>query len=229
MCIGYVRGSSLDQNPDRQIEELKAQQVVKFFMDKISGKNTDRPELQKMLSFVREGDTLIVHSLDRLARNLADILTMVQELTGRGVSVVFMNERLSFDAGADASPTSKLMLSMIGTFAEFERNMIKRRQAEGIGARSLQGAATLRHGRTNPGSPNPDRHGRAALESRQEGRHKPDDGLQVFELETRHMSLDGFFHLKSLLDPTPQKTYSACLYGEPHFFREELICPSFNG
>ena len=106
MCIGYVRGSSLDQNPDRQIEELKAQQVVKFFMDKISGKNTDRPELQKMLSFVREGDTLIVHSLDRLARNLADILTMVQDLTGRGVSVVFMNERLSFDAGADASPTS---------------------------------------------------------------------------------------------------------------------------
>lgn len=132
MRIGYVRVSSLDQNPDRQIEDLKAQQVEKIFMEKISGKNTDRPELQKMLSFIREGDTLIVHSLDRLARNLADLLTMVQELTNRGVSVVFMNERLSFDAGADASPTSKLMLSMIGAFAEFERSMIRRRQAEGI-------------------------------------------------------------------------------------------------
>ena len=116
MRIGYVRVSSLDPNPDRQVEDLKTQQVEKIFMDKVSGKNTDRPELQKMLSFIREGDTLIVHSLDRLARNLAD----------------FMNERLSFDAGADASPTSKLMLSMIGAFAEFERSMIRRRQAEGI-------------------------------------------------------------------------------------------------
>ena len=132
MRIGYVRVSSLDQNPDRQVEDLKTQQVEKIFMDKVSGKNTDRPELQKMLSFIREGDTLIVHSLDRLARNLADLLTMVQDLTGRGVSVVFMNESLSFDAGADASPTSKLMLSMIGAFAEFERSMIRRRQAEGI-------------------------------------------------------------------------------------------------
>ena len=132
MRIGYVRVSSLDQNPDRQIEELKAQQAEKIFMDKVSGKNTDRPELQRMLSFIREGDTLIVHSLDRLARNLADLLTMVKDLTCRGVSVIFLNERLSFEAGADASPTSKLMLSMIGAFAEFERSMIRRRQAEGI-------------------------------------------------------------------------------------------------
>lgn len=132
MRIGYVRVSSLDQNPDRQIEDLKAQQAEKIFMDKVSGKNTDRPELQRILSFIREGDTLIVHSLDRLARNLADLLTMVQDLTCRGVSVIFLNERLSFEAGADASPTSKLMLSMIGAFAEFERSMIRRRQAEGI-------------------------------------------------------------------------------------------------
>lgn len=132
MRIGYVRVSSLDQNPTRQIEELRSQNVEKIFTDKLSGKNTERPELQKMLTFIREGDTLIVHSLDRLARNLADLLTIVQELTGRGVSIVFMNERLSFEAGKDASPTSKLMLSMIGAFAEFERSMIKRRQAEGI-------------------------------------------------------------------------------------------------
>ena len=85
-----------------------------------------------MLNFVREGDTLVVHSLDRLARNLSDLLTMVQDLTGRGVSVRFLNERLDFDAGKEASPVAKLMLSMVGAFAEFERSMIKRRQAEGI-------------------------------------------------------------------------------------------------
>lgn len=92
MLVGYVRVSSLDQNPDRQLEELNALQVEKIFMDKLSGKNTERPELQKMLNFVREGDTLIVHSLDRLARNLSDLVTMVLDLTGLGVSVRFINE-----------------------------------------------------------------------------------------------------------------------------------------
>lgn len=132
MLVGYVRVSSIDQNPDRQLEELKAAKVEKFFVDKVSGKNTERPELQKMLAFVREGDTLVVLSLDRLARNLADLLTMVQELTERGVSVHFLHEKLDFDAGREASPMAKLMLSMVGAFAEFERSMIKRRQAEGI-------------------------------------------------------------------------------------------------
>lgn len=132
MLVGYVRVSSLDQNPERQLEELNALKVEKIFMDKLSGKNIERPELQKMLSFVREGDTLVVHSLDRLARNLTDLLTMVQDLTGRGVSVRFLNEKLDFDAGKEASPVAKLMLSMVGAFAEFERSMIKRRQAEGI-------------------------------------------------------------------------------------------------
>lgn len=132
MLVGYVRVSSLDQNPERQLEELKAMQVEKIFMDKLSGKNVERPELQNMLNFVREGDTLVVHSLDRLARNLSDLLTMVQDLTGRGVSVRFLNERLDFDAGKEASPVAKLMLSMVGAFAKFERSMIKRRQAEGI-------------------------------------------------------------------------------------------------
>lgn len=132
MLVGYVRVSSLDQNPERQLEELKAMQVEKIFMDKLSGKNVKRPELQNMLNFVREGDTLVVHSLDRLARNLSDLLTMVQDLTGRGVSVRFLNERLDFDAGKEASPVANLMLCMVGAFAEFERSMIKRRQTEGI-------------------------------------------------------------------------------------------------
>ena len=140
MRVGYIRVSSLDQNPDRQIEDLKAQSVEKLFIDQVSGKNVDRPELQKMLSFVREGDSLYVHSLDRLARNLADLLNLVEDLTGRGVSVHFLGEKLDFDAGKDASPTSKLMLSMIGAFAEFERSMIRRRQAEGIALAKERGA-----------------------------------------------------------------------------------------
>lgn len=140
MRVGYVRVSSLDQNPDRQIEDLKSQGVEKLFIDQVSGKDVDRAELQKMLSFVREGDALYVHSLDRLARNLADLLMLVQDLTGRGVSVHFLGEKLDFNAGKDASPTSKLMLSMIGAFAEFERSMIRRRQAEGIALAKERGA-----------------------------------------------------------------------------------------
>lgn len=140
MLVGYVRVSSLDQNPDRQLDDLKSQGVEKLFIDQVSGKNIDRPELQKMLSFVREGDSLYVHSLDRLARNLADLLNLVQDLTGRGVSVHFLGEKLDFNAGKDASPTSKLMLSMIGAFAEFERSMIRRRQAEGIALAKERGA-----------------------------------------------------------------------------------------
>ena len=140
MRVGYIRVSSLDQNPDRQMEDLKSQGVEKLFIDQVSGKNIDRPELQKMLYFVREGDSLYVHSLDRLARNLADLLNLVEDLTGRGVSVHFLGEKLDFDAGKDASPTSKLMLSMIGAFAEFERSMIRRRQAEGIALAKERGA-----------------------------------------------------------------------------------------
>ena len=96
MLVGYVRVSSLDQNPERQLEELKGLQVEKIFVDKQSGKNIERLELQKMLAFVREGDVLDVHSLDRLARNHADLLTMVQDLTGLCVSVRFIHEKLDF-------------------------------------------------------------------------------------------------------------------------------------
>ena len=139
MIVGYVRVSSLDQNPERQLEELKKLNVEKLFIDKLSGKDIERPELQKMVSFVREGDVLIVHSLDRLARNLADLLMIVQDLTDRGVSVRFINERLDFDASKESSPVAKLMLSMVGAFAEFERSMIKRRQAEGIALAKARG------------------------------------------------------------------------------------------
>ena len=96
MLLGNVRLSSLDQNPERQLKKLKTLQVEKIFVDKQSGKDIERPELQQKLAFVREGDVLVVHSLDRLATNLADLLTMVLDLTGRGVSVRFIHEKLDF-------------------------------------------------------------------------------------------------------------------------------------
>ncbi|HEX4333428.1 MAG TPA: recombinase family protein, partial [Usitatibacter sp.] len=95
-----------------------------------SGKNADRPKLQECLRYVREGDTLYVHSMDRLARNLIDLRTIVEELTARGVEVRFMKEAMSFNASA--SPMSKLLMNVMGAFAEFEREIIRERQREGI-------------------------------------------------------------------------------------------------
>jgi len=133
--IGYVRVSSFDQNPERQLEHV---QVNKVFTDKASGKDTKRPELDALLSFVREGDTVVVHSMDRLARNLDDLRRLVQKLTRRGVCIEFVKENLSF-TGED-SPMANLMLSVMGAFAEFERALIHERQREGIALAKQRGA-----------------------------------------------------------------------------------------
>ena len=125
--IGYIRVSSSDQNTERQLDGLE---LDRTFTDKVSGKSTDRPQLQEMLRFVREGDHLFVHSMDRLARNLIDLRQMVQELTKRGVRITFVKEGLTFN-GEDAA-MSVLLLSVMGAVAEFERAIIKERQAEGI-------------------------------------------------------------------------------------------------
>lgn len=132
MKIGYIRVSTADQNPERQRTELEAVGVEEIYEDRVSGKNLDRPQLQEMLAFIRKGDTVVVHSLDRLARNLSDLLKTVEALTQQGVSIHFLKEKLEFDAGKDASPTAKLMLQLVGAFAEFERSMIRARQLEGI-------------------------------------------------------------------------------------------------
>lgn len=132
MKIGYIRVSTADQNPERQRTELEAVGVEEIYEDRVSGKNLDRPQLQEMLAFIRKGDTIIVHSLDRLSRNLSDLLKTVEALTQKGVSIHFLKEKLEFDVGKDASPTAKLMLQLVGAFAEFERSMIKARQREGI-------------------------------------------------------------------------------------------------
>ncbi|NTW87781.1 MAG: recombinase family protein [Desulfobulbaceae bacterium] len=132
--IGYIRVSTFDQNPERQLEHV---QVNKVFTDKASGKDTKRPELDAMLSFVREGDIVVVHSMDRLARNLDDLRQLVQNLTKRGVHIEFVKEGLTF-TGED-SPMSNLMLSVMGAFAEFERALIKERQREGIALAKKRG------------------------------------------------------------------------------------------
>ena len=133
--IGYVRVSSLDQNPERQLEHVP---VDKVFTDKASGKDTQRPQLDALLAFVREGDTVVVHSMDRLARNLDDLRRLVQGLTRRGVRIEFVKECLTF-TGED-SPMANLMLSVMGAFAEFERALIRERQREGIALAKQRGA-----------------------------------------------------------------------------------------
>lgn len=125
--VGYQRVSTVDQNTARQLDGV---QLDKVFTDKASGKDTNRPELARALEYAREGDTLVVHSMDRLARNLEDLRRIVRELTGKGVRVEFVKESLAF-TGED-SAMNTLLLSMLGAVAEFERSMILERQREGI-------------------------------------------------------------------------------------------------
>src|ERR1039457_270493 len=125
--IGYIRVSSADQNTDRQLDGMI---LNRTFVDTVSGKSTDRPQLQEMLRYIRQGDHLYVHSMDRLARNLIDLRQMVHDLTVRQIVVSFVKENLTF-TGAD-EPISVLLLSVMGAVAEFERSIIRERQAEGI-------------------------------------------------------------------------------------------------
>jgi DNA invertase Pin-like site-specific DNA recombinase len=133
--IGYIRVSSIDQNTERQ---LAGQKLHMTFTDKVSGKDTNRPKLIEMLKYAREGDTVIVHSMDRLARNLDDLRKIVKDLNGRGVCVQFLKESLTFSG--DDTPMSNLLLSVMGAFAEFERALIKERQLEGIAIAKAKGA-----------------------------------------------------------------------------------------
>lgn len=132
--IGYIRVSTLDQNPERQLDSVP---LDRTFIDKASGKDTKRPELDNMLAFVREGDIVVVHSMDRLARNLDDLRQLVQTLTKRGITLEFVKENLTFTS--EASPMAQLMLSVMGAFAEFERSLIRERQREGIALAKQRG------------------------------------------------------------------------------------------
>jgi DNA invertase Pin-like site-specific DNA recombinase len=133
--VGYIRVSTLDQQSGRQLEGLE---LDRTFVDHASGKDAKRPQLEELLNFVRTGDTVIVHSMDRLARNLDDLRRIVQALTNKGVRIEFVKENLTF-TGED-SPMASLMLSVMGAFAEFERSLIKERQREGIALARKRGA-----------------------------------------------------------------------------------------
>ena len=134
--IGYKRVSSLQQNLDRQ----DLGDVEKIFEEKVSaGSASDRPALDALIDYVREGDTVVVHSIDRLARDLRDLQDLIATLNDKGVTVSFLSERLVFSADADDA-FAKLQLQMMGAFAEFERNIIRKRQAEGIAKAKAKGA-----------------------------------------------------------------------------------------
>lgn len=125
--IGYIRVSTLQQNPDRQLEGI---QLDRKFVDYASAKSTDRPQLKSLIDFVREQDTVIVHSMDRMARNVFDLRKIVTCLNSKKVQVHFLKENLMFN-GNDSS-MSNLMLTLMGAFAQFELDFIRERQAEGI-------------------------------------------------------------------------------------------------
>ena len=133
--VGYLRVSTVDQSTARQLDGVA---LDKIFEDKASGKDVKRPQLEACLAHLREGDTLHVHSMDRLCRNLDDLRRIVKDLTARGVIVRFHKEHLSF-TGED-SPMSNLLLSMLGAVAEFERALIRERQLEGIAIAKATGA-----------------------------------------------------------------------------------------
>ena len=133
--VGYIRVSSGGQNTERQLEGIK---IDKYFTETVSAKDTNRPKLKELLDYVREGDCVHVHSMDRLARNLDDLRKLVRTLTNQGVEVRFEKENLRFNN--NDAPMSQLMLSVMGAFAEFERSLIRERQREGIALAKKRGA-----------------------------------------------------------------------------------------
>ena len=139
MKIGYVRVSTVDQNTARQEVLMQELGVERMFIDKQSGKNTERPELQRMLSFARAGDTIIVESISRFARNTRDLLELVEQLTAKGIEFVSKKEAID-----TSTPTGKFMLTVFGAVAELERGYLLQRQKEGIAIAKQQGKYTGR-------------------------------------------------------------------------------------
>ena len=134
MKIGYIRISSADQNTARQEVLMQELGVNQIFIDRTSGKNIDRPELKHMMTFVRQGDTVIVESISRFARNTRDLLDLVDQLTRKGVEFVSKKEAID-----TTTPTGKFMLTVFGAVAELEREYTLQRQAEGIAIAKAQG------------------------------------------------------------------------------------------
>ena len=143
--IGYVRVSTKLQNTERQLNGLPLDIV---FTDKASGKDTNRPKLTELLNYVRDGDIVYVHCMDRLARNLDDLRRIIKTITGKQAQVCFIKEGLEFTSSK--SPMSNLMLSLMGAFAEFEHGLIRERQLEGIAKAKERGVYEKRRKSTYP-------------------------------------------------------------------------------
>lgn len=134
MNIAYVRVSTVEQNEDRQIEALQKHNIEKWFTEKVSGKNTNRPQLKAMLDFAREGDIIFIHDFSRLARSTKDLLDIVEQLNNKGIHLVSNKESID-----TSTPQGKLMLTMIGAIYEFERTNLLERQKEGIAISKRKG------------------------------------------------------------------------------------------
>ncbi|QWH15459.1 recombinase family protein (plasmid) [Bacillus mycoides] len=140
--VGYARVSTKDQNLDAQIERLTDYGCDKIYSEKYSGANSDREELQKALEYMREGDKFVVCKIDRLARSIIDLHKIVNQLADRGIVVVFLKEQIDF-----STPAGKLMFTMLGAIAEFERDLINERTAEGQERAKAMGKHMGRKGR----------------------------------------------------------------------------------
>lgn len=177
--IGYVRVSSVAQNTDRQLDSVV---LDKIFTEKVSGSSANnRPALQDCIDYAREGDTLHLHSIDRLARNLADLQALITRINEKGVIVMFHKEGLIFTDDSN-NPMNQLMLQMMGAFAEFERSMIKERQREGINKALSKG---IKFG--------------AALKF---------SSLQIEEIKTRRSAGESVIELAKAFDTSRQTIYA---------------------
>lgn len=134
MNVAYIRVSTVEQNESRQVEALEKRNIEKWFTEKVSGKDTNRPQLRAMLDYVREGDTIYVHDFSRLARSTKDLLSIIEKMKAKHVHIVSNKENID-----SSTPTGKLMLTMIGAIAEFERQNMLERQAEGIAIAKREG------------------------------------------------------------------------------------------
>lgn len=144
--VGYIRVSSSDQNPERQLIDV---QVDRTFTDMASGRTMDRPQLDELRKYVREGDIVIVHSIDRLARSVVDLRRITDELTRKGVTIEFIKECLTYTLSP--SPFAQLTLDITAAFAEFERSIIRERQREGITIAKAKGKYKGRNQKLSPG------------------------------------------------------------------------------
>lgn len=146
MQLAYIRVSTIEQNEQRQIEAMQKYGIEKWFMEKVSAKDTHRPKLQELLEFAREGDTIHIHDFSRLARSTKDLLEIVETLNQKGVTLVSNKENID-----TSTPTGKLMLTMIGAINEFERTNLLERQREGIAIAKRNGVYKGRKPASVPG------------------------------------------------------------------------------